>query len=129
MLLWVTETIEADDGIATVSHENVPKGTYNIKLGGKAIAPTVNLKITALKQVKLDSQGNLVYKFNIKPISPGTFEMKIGNETKQITLKPSEKAEASGKEPWNPLESWRMLIAGSLAGLVFLFVYIKKKKD
>ncbi|MGB9927152.1 MAG: hypothetical protein ACPK85_01955 [Methanosarcina sp.] len=128
MLLWMTKTIEADNGVATVSHENVPKGTYNIKLGGKAIEPTVKLKITALEQVKPDSQGNFVYEFNTNSVPPGIFEIKVGEETKQVNLKPSDKSGAP-KESWNPLKSWNMLIAGILAGLVFLFVYFKKNKN
>ncbi len=90
MLLWITKTGKAKDGIATVSQTNVPPGTYKIRMDGKASAPNVKLKITASQEVEVDSGGSFSYTYNTKSIPPGNFEVKVGGIAKQVELKPGE---------------------------------------
>ena len=90
MLLWITKTGKAKDGIATVSQTNVPPGTYKIRMDGKASAPNVKLKITASQEVEVDSGGSFSYTYNTKSIPPGIFEVEVGGIAKQVELKPGE---------------------------------------
>jgi hypothetical protein len=88
ILLWITKTSEAKDGIATVSQTYVPPGTYNIRIDGKSNDSSVKIKITATQKVEVDSTGSLTYKYDTKSIPAGNFEVKIGSSTKQVKLKP-----------------------------------------
>ncbi|MCC4767893.1 TIGR04279 domain-containing protein [Methanosarcina sp. DH1] len=90
LLLWLTKGAEAKDGVATVSHTNVPPGTYEIRIDGKANGSSVKLKITAMQEIEVDSDGNLSYEYNTKSIPAGNFEVNVEGITKQIELQPSE---------------------------------------
>jgi hypothetical protein len=90
MLLWITKTAEAKNGIATVSRKNVPPGTYKIVIDGKSSASSVKIKITAIQQVEVDSGGNLNYKYDTKSIPAGNFEVDVGGAAKQVELQSSE---------------------------------------
>ena len=90
MLLWITKTAEAKDGIATVSQAGVPPGTYKIRIDGKASDSKVRLKITASQGVEVDSGGSFSYKYDTKSIPAGNFEAKVEGITKQIDLQPAE---------------------------------------
>ncbi len=88
MLIWITKSSEASGNIATVTQSSVPPGTYQIKIDGdsKEETSTVDLKITAVQQVKADSNGDFSYSYNTKAVPPGDFEVKVGGITKKITL-------------------------------------------
>lgn len=90
MLLWITKTAEAKDGIATVSQAGVPPGTYKIRIDGKASDSKVRLKITASQGVEVDSGGSFSYKYDTKSIPAGNFEAKVEGITKQIDLQPAK---------------------------------------
>jgi len=90
MLLWLTKSAEAKDGTATVSQTHVPGGTYEIRIDGKASSSEVKLKITAMQEIEVNSDGSLSYEYNTKSISAGDFEVKVGDVEKQIELQPSE---------------------------------------
>ena len=90
MLLWLTKNAEAKDGTATVSQTHVPPGTYKIRIDGKATGSEVKLKITAMQEIEVNSDGSLSYEYNTKSIPAGDFEVKVGDIEKQIELQPSE---------------------------------------
>ncbi|WP_292382042.1 hypothetical protein [Methanosarcina sp. UBA289] len=90
MLLWLTKSAEAKDGTATVSQKTVPPGTYQIRIDGKSTGSEVKLKIKAMQEIEVDSEGSLSYQYNTKSIPAGDFEVKVGDITKQIKLQPSE---------------------------------------
>jgi hypothetical protein len=90
MLLWITRSAEAKDGTATVSQTGVPPATYKIRIDGKASGSSVKLKITAMQEIEVDSEGNISYEYNTKSIPAGDFEVTVGGVTKQIELQPSE---------------------------------------
>jgi len=90
MLLWITKSAEAKDGTATVSQTNVPGGTYEIRIDGKASSSEVKLKITAMQEVEVESDGSLSYLYSTKSIPGGDFEVNIGGITKQIKLQSAE---------------------------------------
>ena len=97
MVLWVTKSSKASGDTATVSQSNVPPGTYKIKIDGNAGegVSEVNLKITAFQKIKADSNGNFSYSYNTTAVPPGNFEVKVGDITKEITLRPEEIEEPS----------------------------------
>ncbi len=91
MLLWLTKSAETKDGTATVSQANVPPGTYQIRIDGKASGSSVKLKITAMQEIEVDpDDGNFSYQYNTKSIPAGNFEVKVGGITKQIELQSEE---------------------------------------
>jgi hypothetical protein len=90
MLLWLTKSAEAKDGTATVSQTHVPGGTYEIRIDGKASSSEVKLKITAMQEVEVESDGSLSYLYSTKSIPGGNFEVNIGGITKQIELQSAE---------------------------------------
>jgi hypothetical protein len=89
-LLWITKSAEAKDGVATVSQEEVPEGTYTIRIDGKSNASSVKIKITAIQEVEVDSEGNISYEYDTSSIPAGNFEVKVEDSTKQIELQSSE---------------------------------------
>jgi methanogen extracellular protein (TIGR04279 family) len=89
-LLWTAKSAEAKDGVATVSQEEVPAGTYTIRMDGKSNASSVKLKITAIQNVGVDAGGNLNYEYDTRSIPAGNFEVKAGDSTKQVELQSPE---------------------------------------
>jgi hypothetical protein len=89
-LLWITKSAEAKDGVATVSQEEVPEGTYTIRIDGKSNASSVKIKITAIQEMEVDSEGNISYEYDTSSIPAGNFEVKVEDSTKQIELQSSE---------------------------------------
>ncbi|WP_269848898.1 hypothetical protein [Methanosarcina horonobensis] len=85
MLIWITKSSEASGNTATVTQSSVPPGTYQIKMDGdaKGETSTVNLKITAVQQIKADSDGDFSYSYNTKAVPPGDFEIRVGGITKK----------------------------------------------
>jgi len=90
MLLWITKSAEAKDGTATVTQANVPAGTYEIRIDGKASGSNVKLKITAMQKIEVDSDGSISYLYSTKSIPAGDFEVNVGDITKQIELQSEE---------------------------------------
>jgi hypothetical protein len=89
MLIWITKSAEASNGVATVSQANVPAGTYNVIIHGDALedTSTVRLQVTASKTITTDENGYYEYSYNTSCIPPGTFTIKAGTTTKTITLR------------------------------------------
>jgi len=92
ILIWITKSSEASGNTATVTQSNVPPGTYQIKMDGNAKSgtSTVNLKITAVQQIKADLDGDFSYSYNTKAVPAGDFEIIVGGITKKATLQEKE---------------------------------------
>jgi FOG: PKD repeat len=92
MAVWVAKSSNASGDTATVSQSNVPAGTYKIKIDGDAGegVSEVNLKITAFEKIKANSNGIFSYSYNTTAVPPGNFKVKVGDITREITLKPNE---------------------------------------
>ncbi|AKB59099.1 hypothetical protein [Methanosarcina barkeri] len=90
MLLWITKSGEAKDGTATVTQTNVPAGTYEIRIDGKASGSNVKLKITATQEIEVDSDGSISYLYSTKSIPAGDFEVNVGDTAKQVELQSEE---------------------------------------
>ncbi len=90
MILWLTKSAQASGGTATVSQSRVPPGTYRIKIDGDASGSSVGLKITAVQQIKADSEGKFLYTYSTKSMPAGNFEVELGGYSEQVTLKSEE---------------------------------------
>ena len=89
-LLWLTKSAKAKDGTATVFQAHIPSGTYEIRIDGKASGSSVKLRIKAMQEIKVDSDGSISYQYNTKSIPAGNFEVNIDGIKKKIELQPSE---------------------------------------
>ncbi|AKB50134.1 hypothetical protein MSBRW_0881 [Methanosarcina barkeri str. Wiesmoor] len=119
MLLWLTKSAEAKDGTATVFQAHVPAGTYEIRIDGKASGSNVKLKIKAMQEIDVDSDGSLNYEYNTKFIPAGNFEVKVGGITKQIELQPSESlsSETNSSEQDSEQDSEQNSSEGEVEGI------------
>lgn len=92
ILIWVTKSVMAVSGVAEMSQSNVPKGTYDIWLHGKAAAGAteISLQITAKTTVTIGSDGRYTYNYDTQNIQVGTFTVKVGGITKSVTLSPRD---------------------------------------
>lgn len=138
MILWVSRSAKAKGGVATVSQSSVPPGTYKIRIDGKSSASNVKLKITGLQQMKVES-GKFSYKYNTKSIPSGSFEIKVGNTAKQITLQPAENLNSDVTNPSGKKESskkidsedWKVrsiFAIGTLTAAMIFLGYLRTKK-
>lgn len=146
MLLWITKTAEAKDGVATVSQAGVPPGTYKIRIDGKSDAPSVKLKITAFQEMEVDSEGSFSYTYDSKSMPSGSFEVNVGSIAKQVELQPAagniegnaekatgERSISRGEKEsignFLALKSKNIWIAGTLAGLILFLAYLRRRKS
>ena len=97
LVLWRQRNTKANEGVAVLSAERVPPGTYQLKLDGNAKngETRVKLKVTALQVVKADSEGKFSYRYNTGSVPPGKYEITIGNYAVTVALQP-EGSLASG---------------------------------
>ena len=128
MVLWATKSSNASGDTATVSQSNVLPGTYKIKIDGNAGegVSEVNLKITAFQKIKADSNGNFSYSYNTTAVPPGNFEVKIGDVTKKIILRPKPMVEPSLVLPFSNFSS---NITEGYAPLTVQFTDLSSKYD
>lgn len=138
MILWISRTGKAKEGVAEISQSAVPPGTYQIRIDGKSNASEVKLKIIGLQQMEVNS-GNFSYKYNTESIPAGNFEIKVGDTTKQVTLKPaeslpsdlkpsSEQKESSKKDFSGKWKNLNILAVGVLTGVILILYYSRIKK-
>jgi hypothetical protein len=88
ILLWITKTAKASNGIAAITQGNVPLGIYDAVISGSAKKghSSVILEFTAGTTVKTDDNGHYEYSYPTGNIPPGSFTSHIGNKKKEITL-------------------------------------------
>lgn len=87
---WMTESVEAVDGLATMSQNNIKKGTYDIRISGDALegVSRVTLKVNVSTTIVTDQEGHYEYALSTESLPPGTFTAHVGGKTKEITLLP-----------------------------------------
>nr|MCW3989195.1 hypothetical protein [Candidatus Bathyarchaeota archaeon] len=88
IFLWIAQSVDASEGIAIISRSNIPKGTYDIRIRGKAVtnASGVTLDVIASTTVKMDSAGTYDYSYNTSNIPLGTFTVEAGSIKKTVNL-------------------------------------------
>jgi len=91
--IWVTRRVEANEkGVAIFSKSNIPRGNYDIKIGGtiKDLEKPVKLKIYASTKIKADENGNFKYSYRINNIPEGTVvHLNIDGVKRDIVVKGS----------------------------------------
>ncbi len=92
LLIWITKSIPASGGVATISRGDVPPGNYDIKIFGDAVngASTVDLHVTASMKTKADSKGNFKAKIGTKGLPPGIYTITAkapGGASKTISVR------------------------------------------
>lgn len=100
-LIWISIFNDATDGVAIISQGHVPSWTYDkIRIDGQAENGTENvtLKFTASETVRSDSSGNFNISYNTSYLPPGEYQIKLGGNSKTITLKAQD--ENSSWNPW-----------------------------
>ncbi|UCH97648.1 MAG: hypothetical protein JSV88_12585 [Candidatus Aminicenantes bacterium] len=88
LVLWITRSVAATNGIAVISQCNVPVGIYDAVISGSAKkGPSlVLLEFTAGATVKMDDNGHYEYSYPTGNIPPGNFTAYIGSIKKTIML-------------------------------------------
>ncbi len=95
--IWITKSINASEGVATISFDDVPHGNYDIKIFGDATngASTVEIDVTALTEIKADSDGNFKTRIGTKGFPTGEYTITAAapdGASKTITVFSDEEA-------------------------------------
>jgi len=88
IFLWITQRVEASEGIAATSRSKIPKGTYDLRIRGNATAGAseVSFDVIASATVKMDSTGSYDYSYNTSNIPIGLFTVEAGSIKKTVSL-------------------------------------------
>ncbi len=84
--IWITLGSNAVNGVATVSRANVPPGTYDVIIHGRAKGKWVRLKITATGFIKADNRGYFKFSYDTSCIPPGTFTVTVNGISRVVRL-------------------------------------------
>lgn len=95
MVLAKTESIWADEGIATVSYTGISPGEYKVRVEGMAEdgASGVNLKVTTVQKLKAGKDGKFSYIYRTESLPSGKLEIRLGNSEREVVF--SKKGNAS----------------------------------
>ncbi|MFP4655443.1 MAG: hypothetical protein ACLFMM_07215 [Methanohalobium sp.] len=90
LLFWFTRKRESSSGVAVFEDSNVPSGTYNTKVYGKAkpSVSSVNLNIQALQKIKSDNKGNFSFSYDTSALPPGDFTLEVDGSAVNVPLHP-----------------------------------------
>lgn len=97
--IWITKGFEANGGVASISHADVPPGRYYLKMFGEALpgAKDVAVSVVAETAVKADSQGHYVMTIDTSGIPTGEYRIEGAGDTKTINLGSSSESVNAGK--------------------------------
>ncbi|WP_440946577.1 hypothetical protein ACSAZL_21495 [Methanosarcina sp. T3] len=86
MVLSKTESVWADDGIATVSYSGVSPGVYKVRVDGIAEdgVSSVDLKVTTVQRLKAGTDGKFSYRYGTGSVPSGKLEIKVGDSKREI---------------------------------------------
>jgi hypothetical protein len=86
--IWISKGFAATNGVATVSHSDVPPGRYDLKVFGEALdgGENVNLEVTAGTSVKADSAGKYTLSIDTSGVAAGDYKIEGAGETKVIQV-------------------------------------------
>ncbi len=90
VFIWITKSVEASGGVASISQGGVPSGVYKGRIYGKA-APgvaSVELRLMASSMVTAGPDGRCTFSYDTGAISAGDLVAIVGDVSKAITLKP-----------------------------------------
>lgn len=98
MSIWLSRSISASGGTATLKESNLSEGTYDVQIYGRPASgvSTVSIQITATQIIVADSDGNFEYDYATNALPVGDFELIVGGVSRTITLNaPSSNVEKS----------------------------------
>jgi hypothetical protein len=86
MILSKTESVWAEDGIATVTRSGVSPGDYKVRVDGIAEngASGVNLKVTTTQKLNAGKDGKFSYRYSTEAVPSGKLEIKLGDSEREI---------------------------------------------
>jgi len=92
IIIWLTKSIEAPDGTATISKSNIPPARYSIKLFGESLpgASSVPVTVSADTTVQADSKGLYSLILDTSGVPPGSYTITGGGETRIIRMAAQE---------------------------------------
>lgn len=90
IFIWITRSADAENGIATISQSNVPRGSYDAKISGKSDSNIVRIKVEAEAFLNADATGDFEYSYDTSPIPAGEFVVTVGGITKTVELLETE---------------------------------------
>ncbi|WP_292486821.1 hypothetical protein [Methanohalobium sp.] len=92
LLFWFTRKRKSSSGVAVFEDSNVPPGTYDTKIHGKANPgeSSVRLNIQALQKIKADSGGNFSFSYDTSALPPGDFTLEVNDSAVNVTLYPNK---------------------------------------
>ena len=88
MSIWLSRSISASGGTATLKESNLSAGTYDVQIYGRPASgvSTVSLQITATQIIVAESDGNFEYYYATNALPVGDFELIVGGVGRTITL-------------------------------------------
>ena len=88
-LLWIYKKIEVVKGVGQYTLNDVPMGTYSVKMNGTVLPgiQEVIIKITAFSELQLDQSGICVYTFFPNPELGGNLAVKCKEIVKTVEIK------------------------------------------
>ena len=91
VLFWITKSVDASGGVASVSQGGVPSGVYTARIYGQAALGVANVKlsVTASTTVAMGPDGLYAFSYDTGAISAGDLTARIGDVTRSITLRPA----------------------------------------
>lgn len=95
--IWITNSADSANGVATLRQSDVPPGTYDVLIAGSSNSNTVRITVEAKTFLTADTNGKFAYSYDTSPIPPGEFIVTVGSVTKTIELqKPTNTGSAGG---------------------------------
>lgn len=88
MGIWITKRFQSSGGTASISHDNVPSGRYNIKLFGVAQPGSSQVPVEVAAETRVMADGNGKYSLDIDTsgIPAGEYRIEVAGETKTIQV-------------------------------------------
>jgi hypothetical protein len=86
--IWISKGFNATNGVATVSHSDVPPGRYDLKVFGEALdgRGNVNLVVSAGTSVEADTAGKYSLNIDTSGVPSGAYKIQGAGETKTIQV-------------------------------------------
>ncbi len=88
MLIPFRKHLSASEGKCLYVDKDVPPGTYDITIDGRAGegVATIPMSVKASQTLISDKEGNFTYNYNTGPFPPGTVSVSIGDDEKEVRI-------------------------------------------
>jgi len=98
MGIWITKGFSASGKAASVSQQDIPPGSYELKIFGQALpgASTVEVDVSAETTVRADSSGKYRLAINTAGIPAGDYRIESAGQSKTIRLGDARESTPSG---------------------------------